>query len=159
MATSSSSSSSKLRRGYSHDIPKRKKEQKSLRLVSNHKDKIFKPVKKKKKLTHWVGPSTGAFRGSSCTYASKTSSQKCIYKHKNAKEEQEALASFITIKQESNTKNLFQQILHTSIKTPSTPTAIAVLAMQGINSRRPPLATPPPSNYKTKNEFSLLYGK
>lgn len=53
MATSSSSSSSKLRRGYSHDIPKRKKEQKSLRLVSNHKDKIFKPVKKKK--THPLG--------------------------------------------------------------------------------------------------------
>lgn len=156
MATSSSSSSSKLRRGYSHDIPKRKKEQKSLRLVSKN---FQASEKKKKKLTHWVGPSTGAFRGSSCTYASKTSSQKCIYKHKNAKEEQEALASFISIKQESNTKNLFQQILHTSIKTPSTPTAIAVLAMQGINSRRPPLATPPPSNYKTKNEFSLLYGK
>lgn len=50
MATSSSSSSSKLRRGYSHDIPKRKKEQKSLRLVS----KNFQASEKKKK-THPLG--------------------------------------------------------------------------------------------------------
>lgn len=39
-------------------------------------------------------------------------------------------------------------ILCTSMKIPSTPTATDVLAMQGISSRRPPLATPPPSNYR-----------
>lgn len=38
----------------------------------------------------------------------------------------------------------------TSMKIPSTPTATAVLAIHGINSRRPPLATPPSSNYKRK---------
>ncbi|TQD68582.1 hypothetical protein C1H46_045885 [Malus baccata] len=38
----------------------------------------------------------------------------------------------------------------TSTKIPSTPTATAVLAMQGINSRRPPPATPPSSNYRRK---------
>lgn len=42
----------------------------------------------------------------------------------------------------------YQTINPTSMKIPSTPTATAVLAMQGINSRRPPLATPPPSNCK-----------
>lgn len=36
------------------------------------------------------------------------------------------------------------------MKIPSTPTATHVLAMQGISSRRPPLATPPPSNWGTK---------
>jgi hypothetical protein len=34
----------------------------------------------------------------------------------------------------------------TSMKSPSTPTATQALAMQGISSRRPPLATPPPSS-------------
>jgi hypothetical protein len=32
------------------------------------------------------------------------------------------------------------------MKSPSTPTATQALAMQGISSRRPPLATPPPSS-------------
>lgn len=47
-------------------------------------------------------------------------------------------------------------MLCTSMKTPSTPTATAVLAMHGISSRRPPLATPPSSNYirmKLLNNF------
>lgn len=33
------------------------------------------------------------------------------------------------------------------MKIPSTPTATDVLAIHGISSRRPPLATPPPSSY------------
>lgn len=48
--------------------------------------------------------------------------------------------------------------IYTSIKIPSTPTATAVLAMQGINSRRPPLATPPPSNC-FENEAAFIYLK
>lgn len=45
--------------------------------------------------------------------------------------------------------------IDTSMKIPSTPTAMAVLAMHGINSRRPPLATPPPSNYIKIHEISV----
>lgn len=50
------------------------------------------------------------------------------------------------------TKNAInlEKKFYTSMKIPSTPTATAVLAMHGINSRRPPLATPPPSNYINK---------
>jgi len=42
------------------------------------------------------------------------------------------------------------------MKIPSTPTATAVLAMHGISSRRPPLATPPPSSYMRKQKFKPL---
>lgn len=40
------------------------------------------------------------------------------------------------------------------MKIPSTPTATAVLPMHGINSRRPPLATPPPSNCMKKQNWN-----
>lgn len=49
---------------------------------------------------------------------------------------------------------------NTSIKIPSTPTATAVRAMQGISSRKPPLATPPPSSCPSNGEFhfsTLIY--
>ena len=44
---------------------------------------------------------------------------------------------------------------------PSTPTATAVLAIHGINSRRPPLATPPSPNFKEIKtlKFNLLNSK
>jgi hypothetical protein len=40
--------------------------------------------------------------------------------------------------------------LSTSMKIPSTPTATEVLAMHGISSRKPPLATPPPSSLQNR---------
>jgi len=64
--------------------------------------------------------------------------------------------SFITkLEQRFNEMTKLAIKLDTSMKIPSTPTATAVLAMHGINSRRPPLATPPPSNYINKVCLSL----
>jgi len=42
--------------------------------------------------------------------------------------------------------------LFTSMKIPSTPTATEVLAMHGISSRSPPLATPPPSSLQNRTQ-------
>jgi hypothetical protein len=44
----------------------------------------------------------------------------------------------------------------TSMKSPSTPTAAQVLAIAGIISRSPPLATPPPSSCTKRNAPSKL---
>jgi hypothetical protein len=46
--------------------------------------------------------------------------------------------------------------LFTSMKIPSTPTATEVLAMHGISSRSPPLATPPPSSLQNKTRQSPI---
>lgn len=65
----------------------------------------------------------------------------------------------ITLWQLNTIIDCFLQIQHTSMKIPSTPTATAVLAMHGINSRRPPLATPPPSNYMKIAILTINRGK
>jgi len=89
--------------------------------------------------THWVGPSHGACSGLSCT---------CNFIS--------CTILFVTWVTQGMCKNIISStVLNqrqelqgrlTSMKSPSTPTATQALAMQGISSRRPPLATPPPSS-------------
>jgi hypothetical protein len=49
-------------------------------------------------------------------------------------------------------KNNIASFMFTSMKIPSTPTATDVLAMQGISSLKPLLATPPPSSLESRTK-------
>lgn len=65
---------------------------------------------------------------------------------------------FVECHWESNVRNKRQHysflLGFTSMKIPSTPTATEVLAMHGISSRKPPLATPPPSSLQKRTKYA-----
>jgi hypothetical protein len=53
-------------------------------------------------------------------------------------------------------KNNITFFMFTSMKIPSTPTATDVLAMQGISSLKPPLATPPTLSLESRTKRAQM---